>query len=267
MEMLDNKVADTGIDLSQESIVRMQGLSKVYPNGTVALQEVNLNLTKGEFVSFVGPSGCGKSTIFKLITGLGEPTSGRLEILGKSPKDARKDNGTAFVFQEHTLLPWTSVIENVMLPLKLRGDSKKSCREEAERVLELVGLKDYTKALPRMLSGGMKMRVSIARALVSKPKLLLMDEPFGALDEITRQTLQDELLAIWEQEKAMTVLFVTHNVFEAVFLSTRVVVMTPRPGKVSDIIPIDVSFPRDVEFRTTARFGELVREVSGSLKH
>ncbi|SEO76701.1 ABC transporter ATP-binding protein [Paenibacillus sp. OV219] len=267
MELLESRVADTEIGTNHESFVRMQSLSKIYPNGTVALQEVNLNLTKGEFVSFVGPSGCGKSTIFKLISGLSEPTSGQLEILGKSPKDARKENSTAFVFQEHTLLPWSSVIENVMLPLKLRGDSKKTRKEEAERVLELVGLKDYTKALPRMLSGGMKMRVSIARALVSKPKLLLMDEPFGALDEITRQTLQDELLAIWEKEKAMTVLFVTHNVFEAVFLSTRVVVMTPRPGKVSDIVPIDVSFPRDVDFRTTARFGELVRSVSGALKH
>ncbi|MDQ6423215.1 ABC transporter ATP-binding protein [Paenibacillus sp. LHD-117] len=245
----------------------MSALSKVYPNGTVALQDVNLDIAEGEFISFVGPSGCGKSTIFKLITGLSSHTSGELSILGASPKDARKANNTSFVFQDHTLLPWSSVIDNVMLPLSLRGDSKKESRKEAERVLEMVGLRDYAKALPRMLSGGMKMRVSIARALVSKPKLLLMDEPFAALDEITRQTLQDELLSIWQQERGMTVLFVTHNVFEAVFLSSRVAVMTPRPGKISTVVPIDVPYPRGEQYRTTARFSELVGSVSRSLSH
>jgi NitT/TauT family transport system ATP-binding protein len=247
--------------------VQMRGLSKVYPNGTVALEDVNLDISEGEFISFVGPSGCGKSTIFKLITGLSGQTSGELSILGHTPKEARKANNTSFVFQDHTLLPWSSVIDNVMLPLSLRGDSKKESRKEAERVLEMVGLKDYTKALPRMLSGGMKMRVSIARALVSKPKLLLMDEPFAALDEITRQTLQNELLAIWQQDKSMTVLFVTHNVFEAVFLSSKVAVMTPRPGKISTIVPIDVPYPRGEEYRTTARFSEWVGKVSRSLNH
>lgn len=248
-------------------LVRMDHLGKVYGNGTIALQDVNLHISEGEFLSFVGPSGCGKSTIFKMIAGLGAPTGGTLDIMGMTPKEARKQSEIAFVFQDHTLLPWCSVQDNVMLPLELRGVPKKTQREEAARVLELVGLKDYMKALPRQLSGGMKMRVSIARALVSRPKLLLMDEPFGALDEITRQTLQDELLNIWQQDQKMTVLFVTHNVFEAVFLSTRVIVMTPRPGKVSATIEIPEPFPRDETFRTTNRFSELVRYVSGALKH
>ncbi|WP_245855664.1 ABC transporter ATP-binding protein [Paenibacillus rigui] len=245
----------------------MEHLGKVYGNGTIALQDVNLDISEGEFLSFVGPSGCGKSTIFKMIAGLGAPTGGTLDIMGMTPKEARKQSEIAFVFQDHTLLPWCSVQDNVMLPLELRGVPKKTQREEAARVLELVGLKDYMKALPRQLSGGMKMRVSIARALVSRPKLLLMDEPFGALDEITRQTLQDELLSIWQQDQKMTVLFVTHNVFEAVFLSTRVIVMTPRPGKVSATIEIPEPFPRDETFRTTTGFSELVRYVSGALKH
>ncbi|MGN7454169.1 ABC transporter ATP-binding protein [Paenibacillus pasadenensis] len=252
---------------STKEWVRMDSVSKVYPNGTTALQEVDLSVREGEFLCFVGPSGCGKSTVFKLITGLSGATGGTLEVMGTSPQQARKQSDTAFVFQDHTLLPWSSVVDNVSLPLALRGMSRKQRREEAEQALELVGLKDYVKAMPRQLSGGMKMRVSIARALVSKPKLLLMDEPFGALDEITRQTLQLELLDIWSRNKEMTVLFVTHNVFEAVFLSTRVVVMTPRPGKVAATIDVPVPFPRDASFRTTPRFGELVRSVSEALKH
>jgi NitT/TauT family transport system ATP-binding protein len=249
------------------SLVRMEALNKTYPNGTIALQDVNLSISPGEFLCFVGPSGCGKSTIFKLIAGLGNPTEGKLEVLGQTPKEARRQSEMSFVFQDHTLLPWLSVKENVSLPLKLRGMPKKIRDEETERVLSLVGLGEYQKALPRQLSGGMKMRVSIARALVTKPKLLLMDEPFGALDEITRQTLQDELLRLWQHEPNMTILFVTHNVFEAVYLSTRVIVMTPRPGKVSSEIRIPVPFPRDESFRSAANFGEYVRDVSGALKH
>ncbi|WP_052099188.1 ABC transporter ATP-binding protein [Paenibacillus stellifer] len=245
----------------------MERLSKVYPNGTVAVQDVNVSISEGEFLCFVGPSGCGKSTIFKMITGLSSPTDGTLHVMGTSPKQARKQSDTAFVFQEHTLLPWMSIIDNVGLPLALRGASRKERRQEAERVLELVGLKDYTKSMPRQLSGGMKMRASIARALVSKPKLLLMDEPFAALDEITRQTLQRELLDIWSKDKEMTVLFITHNVFEAVFLSTRIVVMTPRPGKVAAIESVRVPFPREETFRTSPEFGQIVRTVSEALKH
>lgn len=247
--------------------VRMGQLSKVYPDGTVAVKDVNLTINEGEFLSFVGPSGCGKSTIFKMITGLSGPTGGTLEVMGTTPKQARKQSDTAFVFQDHTLLPWSSVIDNVSLPLAIRGVSRKERQLEAERVLELVGLKDYMKSMPRQLSGGMKMRASIARALISKPKLLLMDEPFGALDEITRQTLQLELLDLWSQDQEMTVLFVTHNVFEAVFLSTRIAVMTPRPGKIAAVIDVPVPFPRSESFRTTPEFGQIVRSVSDALKH
>jgi NitT/TauT family transport system ATP-binding protein len=252
---------------SQDKLVSLSNVGKIYPNGTVAVQNANFAAGEGEFICFVGPSGCGKSTIFNMITGLAEPTEGQLSVLQTTPKEARKQNETAFVFQEHTLLPWSSLLDNVILPLKLRGVAKKTRINEGERVLELVGLKDYVKALPRQLSGGMKMRVSIARALISRPKLLLMDEPFGALDEITRQTLQNELLKIWQQEKQMSVLFITHNVFEAVFLSTRVVVMTPRPGKIATVIDIPIPFPRNEAYRTTPEFSELVGRISNSMIH
>ncbi|MFC5468007.1 ABC transporter ATP-binding protein [Cohnella suwonensis] len=250
-----------------EALVCLQDVGKIYPNGTVAVQNANLLAGEGEFLCFVGPSGCGKSTIFNMIAGLTGHTSGSLSVMGTTPKEARKRSEMAFVFQEHTLLPWASLIDNVTMPLTLAGVPKKERKAEGERVLELVGLKDYAKVLPRQLSGGMKMRVSIARALISNPKLLLMDEPFGALDEITRQTLQDELLNIWHQNKKMTVLFITHNVFEAAFLSTRVVVMTPRPGKISDIVDVPFPFPRNEDFRTLPEFGEYVRQISSSLKH
>ncbi|WP_277468308.1 MULTISPECIES: ABC transporter ATP-binding protein [unclassified Paenibacillus] len=253
--------------MSKNQLVMMDSLEKIYPNGTIAVKDATLEVGEGEFLCFVGPSGCGKSTIFNMITGLTEPTDGKLAVLQTNPEEARKHNDIAFVFQEHTLLPWSNLLDNVMLPLKLRRVPKKQCIEEAERVLELVGLKEHMKSLPRQLSGGMKMRVSIARALVSRPKLLLMDEPFGALDEITRQTLQDELLDIWQKDKQMSVLFITHNVFEAVFLSTRVVVMTPRPGKIADIVDVPVAFPRHDEFRTTHEFSELVRTISLGLQH
>lgn len=251
----------------EQLLVQLNNVGKVYPNGTIAVQNANLDVSPGEFLSFVGPSGCGKSTIFNMITGLTGHTEGNLSVLLTNPREARKHNEIAFVFQEHTLLPWSNLLENVTLPLKLRGVPKKERHAEGERVLELVGLKEHTKGLPRQLSGGMKMRVSIARALISRPKLLLMDEPFGALDEITRQTLQDELLNIWSKEKQMTVLFITHNVFEAVFLSTRVVVMTPRPGKISEIIDIPFPFPRDEAYRTKPEFSEYIGIVSAALKH
>ncbi|NBD23831.1 ABC transporter ATP-binding protein [Paenibacillus glycinis] len=259
--------AAPAVNRTTDTLIRLQDVGKTYPNGTVAVQHANLSAGEGEFLCFVGPSGCGKSTIFNMIAGLTGQTSGTLDVLGTTPKEARRQSEIAFVFQEHTLLPWSKLIDNVTLPLKLRGVPKKERIAEGERVLELVGLKDYLKVLPRELSGGMKMRVSIARALISRPKLLLMDEPFGALDEITRQTLQDELLKIWRQDKSMSVLFITHNVFEAVFLSTRVVVMTPRPGKISDVIDIPAPYPRDHDFRSSPEFGEYVRHVSHQLKH
>lgn len=260
--------ANTGAGEDTRNVfVRLDNVGKIYPNGTVAIQNADLTVGEGEFLSFVGPSGCGKSTMFNMITGLTGHTEGQLSVLGTTPFEARKRNEIAFVFQEHTLLPWTNLLENVTLPLKLLGVPKSERIAEGERVLELVGLKDQMKSLPRQLSGGMKMRVSIARALISRPKLLLMDEPFGALDEITRQTLQDELLNIWQKDKQMTVLFITHNVFEAVYLSNRVIVMTPRPGKIVDDIQIAYPYPRDDQFRTHTQFSEYVRHISSGLNH
>ncbi|AOM84042.1 ABC transporter ATP-binding protein [Salisediminibacterium beveridgei] len=251
----------------KEVLVKMNRLGKVYPNGTVAVRNVNMDIPEGEFICFVGPSGCGKSTVFKMITGLEEATEGEIEIFGKSPANARKENEVAFVFQDHTLLPWRKVKDNVALPLELKGVSKEKRYEEVDRVLELVGLAHTKDMLQRELSGGMKMRVSIARALVTRPKLLLMDEPFGALDEITRQSLQQELLKIWQQDPKMTVLFITHNVFEAVYLSSKLAVMTPGPGKVSSILDIDAGYPRGDQFRSSQEFGQLVGKVSGILNH
>lgn len=251
----------------KEVLVKMNRLGKVYPNGTVAVRNVNMDIPEGEFICFVGPSGCGKSTVFKMITGLEEATDGEIEIFGKSPANARKENEVAFVFQDHTLLPWRKVKDNVALPLELKGVSKEERYQEVDRVLDLVGLAHTKDMLQRELSGGMKMRVSIARALVTRPKLLLMDEPFGALDEITRQSLQQELLKIWQQDPKMTVLFITHNVFEAVYLSSKLAVMTPGPGKVSSILDIDAGYPRGDEFRSSQDFGQLVGKVSGILNH
>ncbi|WP_130616560.1 ABC transporter ATP-binding protein [Cohnella abietis] len=243
----------------------MSDVSKAYENGKIAVGDVNLDIRQGEFISFVGPSGCGKSTVFRMIAGLTRPSEGSIEVLGGTSLQARESNLVSFVFQDATLMPWSSVMDNVTLPLKLKGVPAKLRQLEGSKALELVGLQDYAKALPRQLSGGMKMRASIARALVAQPKLLLMDEPFGALDEMTRQTLQEELLTIWQREKDMTVLFVTHNVFEAVYLSTRIAVMTPSPGGISQLVDVPFSYPRQEEFRATADFGDYVRQVSTAL--
>ena len=242
------------------ALVSMEQLEKVYPNGTIAVQGVDLEAGAGEFICFVGPSGCGKSTIFKMIAGLEQPTGGHLEIFGKNPDDARKQNEIAFVFQEHTLLPWSTVEANVMLPLALRKVPKPERREAAHRALRLVGLSDYVKALPRELSGGMKMRVSIARALVSRPKLLLMDEPFGALDAITRDQMNIELQRIWMSTRN-TVLFVTHGIAEAVFLGDEVMVFSPRPGRIARTLRIDLPRPRPLSIRETKAFGDYVAEI------
>ncbi|QED47042.1 ABC transporter ATP-binding protein [Cytobacillus dafuensis] len=255
------------LDSKSPAVISIEQVNKRYQSSTIALENVNLQIHNREFISFVGPSGCGKSTLLRMIAGLGEPTNGNISVLGTTPEIARQKNGeVAFVFQESTLLPWRSVYQNVILPLELSGVSKKVQKEEGYRVLELVGLKDHVKALPNQLSGGMRMRVSIARALIAKPKLLLMDEPFGALDEITRQNLQNELLNIWEKEE-LTVLFVTHNVFESVFISNRIAIMTPRPGKISALIDVDLPYPREENLRSTHRFSELVATVSEKLKH
>ncbi|KGA97580.1 nitrate ABC transporter ATPase [Alkalihalobacillus alcalophilus ATCC 27647 = CGMCC 1.3604] len=250
----------------RKTLLKISNVSKVYNGEIVALTDMNLDVKEGEFISFVGPSGCGKSTIFKIIAGLSEPTTGTVELTTQTSKKESLDRTEiGFVFQHATLLPWKSVLDNVTLPLELKGVSKKERQKQGLDVLELVGLKGYEKSLPRQLSGGMQMRVSIARALVAKPKLLLMDEPFGALDEITRQNLHYELLKIWKKTN-MTVLFITHNVFESVFLSTKIAVMSARPGRISHEFEVP-EYERNEDFRSTAEFSQLVGQVSKNLGH
>jgi NitT/TauT family transport system ATP-binding protein len=238
----------------------LQRVGKAFAAVT-ALDHFDFTVTEGEFVSLLGPSGCGKSTALRLIAGLAAPTSGAIEW-----RDGRKPapGALGFVFQEPTLMPWTSVAGNVELPLKLLGLERAAAAERVRTALEGVGLADFGRAYPRELSGGMKMRVSIARALATNPQLLLMDEPFAALDEITRFRLANDLLKLW-QALGKTVVFVTHSVFESVFLSNRIVVMTPRPGRVFEEIPIDAPYPRDESFRTSPEYAGLCRRVSQAL--
>ncbi len=241
-------------------LLEMAGISKVF-NGTVtALDGMNLTLNEGDFLSLLGPSGCGKSTALRLIAGLMRPTTGR--ILWTGAHD-RGDIGV--VFQEPTLMPWATVAKNVWLPFRLRGQSFASVKERIATALELVGLEKFHDAYPRELSGGMKMRVSIARAFVTDPRLILMDEPFAALDEITRQKLNNDLLAL-KDKIGCTVIFVTHSVFESVFLSDRIVVMAARPGRVVQEIAIDAPYPRDMEFRTSSAYAAHTHVVSDALR-
>jgi NitT/TauT family transport system ATP-binding protein len=246
----------------EHPIVSLKGVSKTFSNGTVALADMTLDVGQGEFVSLLGPSGCGKSTALRIIAGLGEPTSGSVEWPGEAP--GRHSHEIGFVFQEPTLMPWASVFKNVWMPLRLKGVSKAAARAPVMEALERVGLAPFADAYPRELSGGMKMRVSIARALVTRPRILLMDEPFAALDEITRFKLNDDLLQLWES-LGWTVVFVTHSVFESVYLSSRIVVMAARPGRVVRDIPIPQPYPRGEEFRTSPAYNQHCREVSAAL--
>lgn len=246
-------------------IVVLDGVSKVFENGSRALDPIDLRVRAGEFVLFLGPSGCGKSTIFRIIAGLSEASEGRVEVLGGTPKSARGSRSVSYVFQDATLLPWTKVHGNVALPLRLRHLDRRTTEGEVERALELVGLADRADAYPHELSGGQRMRVSIARALVTRPRLLLLDEPFGALDEITRQSLQDELLAIVAGEPDTTVLFVTHNVFEAAYLASRIVVLSSGPGRVVSDIVTD-GRGHDADFRGSDRFTRLVSRIAAALR-
>lgn len=239
-------------------LVRLAGVAKVFANGTVALDGLDLSVRENEFVSLLGPSGCGKTTALRLIAGLAAATSGRVEAPGAGGR------GTGFVFQEPTLLPWATVFENVFLPFRLRRRPRAAVRAEVGEALALVGLSGQEDAYPRELSGGMKMRVSIARALVTRPGLLLMDEPFAALDEITRARLEDDLLALREK-LGWTVVFVTHSVFESVYLSSRILVMTARPGRVVAEKTVGRPFPRDAAFRMSPGYAACCREVSDAL--
>jgi NitT/TauT family transport system ATP-binding protein len=242
--------------------VSLRGVTKVYGNGVTALGPLDLDVPSGEFVSLLGPSGCGKSTALRLIAGLNAPTSGAVHVAHRAGA-ARARHSIGFVFQEPTLMPWTSVRENVRLPLKLGGVPVAEADVRVIEALAQVGLAEFADAYPRELSGGMKMRVSLARALVTDPDILLMDEPFAALDEITRFRLNDDLLALW-RDLRKTVIFVTHSVFEAVYLSQRVVVMTPRPGRIDTEFRIDAG-PRDEDFRTTAEYAGTCVKVSRAL--
>ena len=253
-----NAVAAPAADASAAPLLMLRGVGKTFSNGVTALRDVDLTLRQGDFLSLLGPSGCGKSTALRLIAGLGTPTSGVLDWRGAGAA-GRGDIG--FVFQEPTLLPWANVFDNVYLPLKLRGVSRRAAEPAVAEMLERVHLTGFEKAVPRELSGGMKMRVSIARGLVTKPKVLLMDEPFAALDEITRFKLNNDLLELWQDER-FTVVFVTHSVFESVFLSTRIVVMAARPGRVYRELAVDAPFPRDEAFRTSADYALLCRQTS-----
>jgi NitT/TauT family transport system ATP-binding protein len=248
---------------SKSPVVALQDVARTFANGVVALERLSLQVWRGEFVSLLGPSGCGKSTALRIIAGLTEPTSGKVEWPDPDAANAGAPRRIGFVFQEPTLMPWTTVAANVRLPLKLAGlESNAQARVDA--ALARVGLSGFAQSYPRELSGGMKMRASIARALVTEPKLLLMDEPFAALDEITRFRLNNDLLELW-QSLGKTVVFVTHSVFESVYLSQRIVVMTPRPGRVSAELSIDAPYPRDERFRTSAEYGSYCRRVSEAL--
>ena len=248
-------------------LLRLADISKTFNNGVTACAGIDLTIRPGEFVSLLGPSGCGKSTLLKLIAGLAAPSSGTLDW-PQSEYDAEgmPTPALGFVFQEPTLLPWRTVTDNVYLPLLLAGLSKRDVQEQIDEVLALVGLSQFADAHPRQLSGGMKMRVSIARALVTRPKILLMDEPFAALDEITRIKLNDDLLQLFAKQ-GLTVIFVTHSVYESVYLSSRIVVMSSRPGRISADIPIEVNCPRDEEYRTSTLYNERCRFVSAALRH
>jgi NitT/TauT family transport system ATP-binding protein len=243
-------------EASPGALLALDRVGKVFRNGTVALQDIALRVAPGAFVSLLGPSGCGKSTLLRIIAGLTPPSSGRIAWEGDGVVGS-----IGFVFQEPTLMPWARVWDNVYLPLRLDGTSRAEARPRVDAMIEAVGLSGFAHVYPRELSGGMRMRVSIARALVTAPRLLLLDEPFAALDEMTRFKLNEDLLRLWQQRQC-TILFVTHSVFESVFLSNRIVIITPRPGRVAEDVAVDLPYPRTAALRTTEIYAERCRDVS-----
>lgn len=244
-------------------LIDLQNVAKTYGGGTLALRDVSTSIAQGSFVSLLGPSGCGKSTLLRIIAGLIAPSVGQVQWSGE---DGAQPSDIGFVFQDATLMPWANVFDNVYLPLKLRGKTPKDVAPQIADALARVGLSDFAKAYPRELSGGMKMRVSIARALVTRPPILLMDEPFAALDEFTREKLDDDLLALWQAEN-WTVIFVTHSIYESVYLSERVLVMGARPGRILHDVAIDAPYPRDRAFRTTPSYIQHCSDISDALRH
>ncbi len=237
-------------------LVALERVGKVFHGGTTALLDISLNIIDGSFVSLLGPSGCGKSTLLRIVAGLTSPTTGRVALA-----DDDLAGKIGFVFQEPTLMPWATVWENVYLPLRVAGKRRNAVADRIVETLAAVGLGGFEGSYPRQLSGGMRMRVSIARALVTEPRLLLLDEPFAALDEITRFKLNEDLLTLWQRHH-WTVIFVTHSVFESVFLSDRIVMLAPRPGRVVDDIAIDLPYPRDAGLRTSLAYAEACHAVS-----
>jgi NitT/TauT family transport system ATP-binding protein len=256
--------------MTTASIIAIDHVTKIYQSGSgtvTALQDVSLTIAPGEFVSLIGPSGCGKSTLMRLIGDLGQPSAGTITIKGKTPQQARLDRDYGIVFQAPVLYDWRTVRKNVELPLEVMGRPSAARHEQSQAMLRLVGLQDFGDSYPWQLSGGMQQRVSIARALAFAPSILLMDEPFGALDEITRERMQAELLSIWGgAETDTTVIFVTHSIPEAVFLSDRVVIMSSRPGRIEGVVAIDLPRPRDITTRESPRFFALVTEVRECLR-
>ena len=255
--------------MSGDAVVSVQGVSKEFevPGGSsmTALSGIDLEIMRGEFVSLIGPSGCGKSTLLRLIGDLTDPTAGSIAVNGKPAPQARVDRDYGMVFQAPVLFDWRSVEENVRLPLELTGNDKAARNARVSQMLELVELSDFRRHHPYQLSGGMQQRVAIARALAFEPALMLMDEPFGALDEMTRERMNSEVLRIWSQT-GITVIFVTHSIPEAVFLSSRVAVMSARPGRITRVVEVDLPRPRTVETRESRRYFELVTEVREALR-
>jgi NitT/TauT family transport system ATP-binding protein len=243
--------------------IALQSVTKRFKNAAVALQEISLKVDRGEFVTFLGPSGCGKSTLLKLVSGLSPASGGAVQVNGMTPENAREM--MSFIFQDATLLPWRTVERNVGLGLELEHAARDARKERVAQMLKLVGLDHVAQHYPRQLSGGMKMRVSIARALVSRPRILLLDEPFAALDEMTRDRLNEELLRLFAEQK-WTVLFVTHSVAEAVFLSSRIVILAAHPGRVADQVEVNLPWPRTAATRESVEFEEMVLQTSRLLR-
>jgi len=243
--------------------IAVRGVGKRYRDGADVLQDISLTVERGEFITFLGPSGCGKSTLLRLISGLSPASEGTVQVNGMTPENAREL--MSFIFQDATLLPWRTVEQNVGLGLELEYAARELRKEKIARMLELVSLRHVARSYPRQLSGGMKMRVSIARALVSRPRILLMDEPFAALDEMTRDRMNEELLRLYMEQK-WTVLFVTHSVAEAVFLSSRVVILAAHPGRVAHEVPVMLPWPRTAETRESKAFEETVTLTSRLLR-
>lgn len=269
-EKVDDQSPVTSSGEPSEVAIKIDRVSMRYPGpgkgqAVLALSEVSLDIQPGEFISLIGPSGCGKTTLLRLVGDLLQPSAGTITIRGKPATQARQNREYGFVPQAPTLYDWRTVLKNVELPLEIMKFSKAEREKRAGELLGMVGLGDFHQKYPWQLSGGMQQRVSIARALSFKPSILLMDEPFGALDEMTRERLNGELLNIWRDTKT-TIIFVTHSIPEAVFLSTRVVVMSPRPGRISKIVPIDLAYPRVFETREQPHYFELISQIRENLR-